>query len=119
VLFRMSLIHLPLFLAMYVFHREPNYGQWTWDRLLLKFQRGTEDAERTFVSYTRSSEPSLPAAGMLFPFSPPIAMPCPFHVAKEGVERIKEGVKARLPDASIADRQEHVPCPDLVAKGPT
>jgi hypothetical protein len=93
----MSLLHLPIYLALYVYHRVPNHGQWTWERLMLKLQQGTEDAERSFVSYTGAPELSLRSAGMLFPFSPPIALPCPFHAAKEG---LKEGVDTigRLPD---------------------
>lgn len=92
MLFRMSLLHLPLYMLLFAVHRVPNTGDLTWPRLLELLQRGTEAAEQRVLRTVHGPEPPVLVEGpMLFPFSPPLVMPCPYHQMKQALRSPARG----------------------------
>ena len=88
----MSLIHLPLYLALFAIHRQPNDGSMTWAALRRWLMRSTEAAEQTVLHHVHG--PSLRESGvqpththeaMIFPFSPPMIVPCPYSTIKQSL----------------------------------
>lgn len=77
LLFRASLLHLPIFLILYLVHRIPNDGRLDWAAL---WRQLSGDAEAMEARMCRAplGLPSLNGA-MIFPFSPPIVMDAPPH----------------------------------------
>lgn len=106
LLFRMSLMHLPLYLLCGAIHRRPNDGTVSWaaaqrwlqdsvevcerqlwrsvhggsehsgsDRVALQQQLQRGSAERP---QSGASMNSVPTGAMIFPFSPPVVVPCPY-----------------------------------------
>jgi hypothetical protein len=90
LLFRMSLLHLPLYLLLFVIHRIPNTGHHTWQSYTNLLQRSCEDVEMQMLQNVHGSYPEQLAGSfvegpMLFPFSPPLMLPCPYHELKQGI----------------------------------
>jgi hypothetical protein len=96
-LFRMSLIHLPLFMGCAVLHRIPNLETFTWTRLINYMQSGAEHAERRLYKQMHGCESDATCGSMLFPFSPPLVIPspCPYSLAKSSL-----GLSTSDPDVS-------------------
>ena len=97
LLFRMSLFHLPVYLALLALHRAPNTQPVTWRELRARL---TEQGLREQVHGDEyapqprggsgdrgkvSVAARVPVMPMIFPFSPPMALPCPYSTIKRGV----------------------------------
>lgn len=112
LLFRMSLFHLPLYLLLFVLHRVPNHGQLTWQSVMNVLQRSSEDVEQQILHTvhgprTPQRAPARYVEGpMLFPFSPPLFIPCPYHEVKR---RALSSIRSRQEDivARASESDEH------------
>lgn len=87
LLFRMSLMHLPLYMVLAVLHRIPNEDTLTWTQVINYMQRGTEAAEKRIYQEVHGTPSDALCGFMLFPFSPPLLMssPCPYSLAKQSL----------------------------------
>lgn len=81
-LFKMSLLHLPLLMLLAVLHRQPNDGHLTWGALLQQAKQRAESAERRLLEHVHGSPADSEVDSMIFPFSPPLRMPCPYTALK-------------------------------------
>lgn len=81
-LFKMSLLHLPLLMLLAVIHRRPNDGQLTWSSLVEQLKQRAESAERNLLTRVHGSSADEQVDSMIFPFSPPLRMPCPYTALK-------------------------------------
>lgn len=94
----MSLLHLPLLMLLAVAHRQPNDGRLTWQSLLEQLKRGAESAEERLLAQVHGSKADGQVDSMIFPFSPPLRMPCPYTALK-----ISLGPSARPGDSMLGD----------------
>ena len=88
LLFRMSLIHLPVYMLCAVVHRVPNTVPVTWEQTIKYFQQRAEDAEQKLHSQVHADEGNERYFGpMVFIFSPPllVAPPCPYTAIKKSL----------------------------------
>ena len=116
MLFRVSLLHLPAYLLLFAAHRVPNTGALTWPRLLELLQQGTEAAERSVLRTVHGPEPPILVEGpMLFPFSPPLIMPCPYHQMKRalGASARGSGAEGRAGGAASVGAEFRGPLQDF------
>lgn len=81
-LFKMSLLHLPLLMLLAVLHRRPNDGDLTWETLLEQVKQRAESAERRLLAHVHGSPADGEVDSMIFPFSPPLRMACPYTALK-------------------------------------
>lgn len=122
LLFRMSLIHLPVYMLCAVIHRIPNTAPVTWEQAIKYFQQGAEDAEQRLHSQVHSDEGNERYFGpMVFIFSPPLLVPpCPYTAIKKSlsvataeaehpqiaptIDHSQEGYASRKPERSRDSR---------------
>jgi hypothetical protein len=107
-LFRMSLFHLPLFLLLLALHRVPNTDDKSWSWLQSRLHGTTEAAEKQVSEHVHGGNvcdaANAPAAlkeQMLFPFSPPLMLPCPYHSLKYGAGAATVAPAAAASEASV------------------
>eukprot|EP00892_Ulva_mutabilis_P004708 jgi/Ulvmu1/2609/UM014_0060.1 len=98
LLFKMSLLHLPLLMLFAVVHRQPNDGRCTWQSVLEQLKHGAESAEERLLAQVHGSKADGQVDSMIFPFSPPLRMPCPYTALK-----LSLGPRAQAADQSGAD----------------
>ena len=115
----MSLLHLPLYLLCGAIHRRPNDGSVSWASVQTWLQDCVEAAERqvwrtvhvgghhsgsdraelqrqlqlsTTSQGQRNTAPAaVPTGAMIFPFSPPVLVPCPYAAVVDQIAGVKGG----------------------------
>jgi hypothetical protein len=124
LLFRMSLIHLPVYMLCAIVHRIPNTAELTWHQAITSLQQGVEDAEKRLHSQVHATDAGHARyfGPMVFVFSPPllVAPPCPYSAIKKSLsvvtaeaeqprtvqtsEQLKEACTSNRPMGSITVR---------------
>ena len=112
LLFRMSLMHLPTYLALLALHRVPNTGEATWSAVWARLRSFGTSAEQQLLDAhpaelrQTAASAGVPLTGMLFPFSPPVSLPCPYRELKSSVHP-----PAAVPSAgAVGARPSTTPC---------
>ena len=98
LLFKMSLLHLPLLMLLAVIHRQPNEGNLTWRSLMEQVKQRAEIAEQSLLTKVHGPGADRQVDSMIFPFSPPLRMPCPYTALK-----LSLGPRASVTDHSAAE----------------